>query len=536
MNIIEINGVAKSFFTQKLYADVNLEINSGDKIALTGHNGVGKSTFIKLIMGEERADRGEVTINEDAKIEYFDQFGKIDLNATVDDLLNQPFEHVLAVQAELDDTAAKFTDENVDMDALMAKYSELTDKFESLGGYSYSHVRDEFVDIFGLSDKLGRKFRELSGGEKQYVRLAITLFNEADLVILDEPLSFFDRKKTAWLAEYIADSRKAFLVISHNVDFIRGFANRIFDIDNFTVTPYDSDYRSFVKAKKEKLAATKKINAKIEEAIHKTYDAYEKKLQLLERCDNKHAQAVILRRMEREMTKLGKDKIKLSKDYKYSYLDAPDAVFFSQRAVEEPELVVLTDVSKSFPGKELYKDVNFTVLQDSKIAIVGENGSGKSTLLNILTGKEAVTSGDVYINRRAKIAFINQETIFPNEKITIAQYLKEKSGLHEEFIEAAIDTLYNDEPEFRDKRIFMLSGGEKKRLEIFANMLAEIDLLIVDEPSTYMDDFSRETIGNMLQEFPGAVIVVTHDKHLLKALDFETYDIRDKRLRIKEQG
>ncbi|MGL5100191.1 MAG: ATP-binding cassette domain-containing protein, partial [Fusobacteriaceae bacterium] len=127
-----------------------------------------------------------------------------------------------------------------------------------------------------------------------------------------------------------------------------------------------------------------------------------------------------------------------------------------------------------------------------------------------------------------------QETIFQNEKISIIDYLKDKTGLSEDFIEIAVDTLYNDEPEFRDKRIFMLSGGEKKRLEIFANTLAEIDLLIVDEPSTYMDDYSRNAIATMLLDFPGAVIIVTHDKALLKKLDFTTYDIRDKRFRIKE--
>ncbi|MGL5596304.1 MAG: ATP-binding cassette domain-containing protein, partial [Cetobacterium sp.] len=143
------------------------------------------------------------------------------------------------------------------------------------------------------------------------------------------------------------------------------------------------------------------------------------------------------------------------------------------------------------------------------------------------------TSGEVFINEKATIAFIEQDTVFENENMYIKDYLKDKTGLSEEFIEAAIDNLYNNELEFRDKRIFMLSGGEKKRLEIFTNTLMETDLLIIDEPSTYMDDYSRTAIANMLLDYPGAVILVSHDKVLMRRIGFVTYDIRDNRFRIK---
>ena len=533
MNIIEFKNVSKSFFTQKLYADINLEINSRDKIALIGNNGTGKSTFIKLIKDEELPDEGEVIINEEAVIACFDQFGSIDQNMKVEELLNLPFQHIIHAQNELEHISTLFSEDDEENAKLLEKYAELSDRFESMGGYSYVHVQSEFIEVFELGDKLGKKFRELSGGERQYVRLAVVLFSNSDLIILDEPLSFFDRKRTAWLSEYIANSKKAFLVVSHNVDFIRSFANRIFDVDNFTVSAFDANYPGYVKEKKAIIAKAKKINISTEQIIEKTNRASTKKLALLEKCGNKHAQAVILRRMERELEKLENSKIEFSPEYRYKYTEAPKEVFISSGEIDS-EIVILKNVSKEFPDKLLYKDLNLTVSKDSKIAIVGENGSGKSTLLKLLTGQEEVSSGEIFVNSRAKISFINQDTIFPNEKISIIDYLKDKTGLSEDFIEMAVDTLYNDEPEFRDKRIFMLSGGEKKRLEIFANTLAEIDLLIVDEPSTYMDEYSRNAIATMLLDFPGAVIIVTHDKALLKKLDFTTYDIRDKRFRIKQ--
>ena len=142
----------------------------------------------------------------------------------------------------------------------------------------------------------------------------------------------------------------------------------------------------------------------------------------------------------------------------------------------------------------------------------------------------------VTINSKAKITYIEQENSFENEKLSVYEYLEEKIGLSPDFIESAIDTLFNYEKEFRDKRIFMLSGGEKKRLEIFANILLDTDLLVIDEPTTYMDDYSRTTIASMLLAYKGAVILVSHDKFLMRQLDFETYDIRDRLLRKKIMG
>lgn len=535
MEIIELKNVSKFYFTQKLYNNVNLTINTKEKIALLGNNGVGKSTLVKLIMDEEVPDDGEVILGEDRTISYFDQFGKINMDKKVEELLDIPFEKVIKTQAELEETSHLFSVEGIDTEALMEKYTILNDKFESLGGYSYIHMQEEFSEVFGFSNKLERKFSELSGGERQYIRLAITLFSQNDLIILDEPLSFFDKKKTNWLSNFINKSHKSFLVISHNVDFIRSFANKIFHINNFSVNSYECDYNTYLKEKKAKLLEERKINKKKDESIEKTTLAFEKKSKLIEKVFDKHAQAVILRRMEKELERLNNEKIEFSPDYKYEYIAPPDEVFIKEREIEG-ELIRLSNVSKEFPEKDLYKNVNLDVLTDSKICIVGENGSGKSTLLKILLGEEKVTTGEVFINPKAKITYISQEAYFENEKLTTCNFLREKTGLSPDFVEFAIDSLFNQEKEFRDKRIFMLSGGEKKRLEIFANILSDTDLLIIDEPTTYMDDYSRTTIASMLLAYEGAVILVSHDKFLMKKLDFVTYDIRDRLFRQKIIG
>lgn len=536
MNIVEFKNVSKSFFTQRLYKNVNLEINSEDKIALVGHNGTGKSTLIKLITGEQDKDRGEIIINEEASIACFDQFGKVDREMKVVDLLNVPFENVMAVQKEMEELSASFTDNPEENEKLLERYSIVSERFEDLGGYDYIYILEEFIEVFGIGDKLQRKFKELSGGEKQYIRLATTLFSDNDLIILDEPLSYFDKKKTAWLSDYVKNSPKAFVIISHTVDFIRSFANKVFDVDNNTVTQYECDHRNYLREKKANIKEAKKHNLKTDLIIEERCGNVERKTKLIERVDNKHAHAVILRRMERELEKLEKEKIELSEEYKYEYSAAPADFFQLNKDIGE-EILTMSDVRKEFPDKLLYKEANLEILRDTKICIVGENGAGKSTLLKILAGQESPTSGDIKINEKAKISFIEQETVLVNEKITIKEYLKDKTGMSDDFIEAAIDSLYNYEPEFRDKKLYMLSGGEKKRLEIFAHILAETHLLIIDEPSTYMDDYSRNTIADMLSNYPGAVVLVTHDNALLRKVNnFELYDIRDQRFRVKQVG
>lgn len=535
MNIIEFKNVAKSHFTQKLYEDVNLEINKGEKIAIVGSNGSGKTTLVKLINGDEDPTYGEIIIEEGTKISYFDQFGKIDLDKSVKELLDSPFEHIIKAQAYVEEVSAKFTGETENDERVMEEFQKASDVFESLGAYDYLHLQSEFIDVFELGGALGRKFKDLSGGEKQYVRIAIALFKESNLVILDEPLSYFDKKKTTWLANFINKSSKAFLVISHNVDFIRSFSNKFIDVDNYRVTTFKGDYRTYQKDKKILLKEEKKENKEKDAEIEEMSERIRRKERLLERVEDKHSHAVILRRMEKELEKLEKGKIVHSNESKHDYDFRTENFFMLNKSIEDV-MVSFKNVSKEFSEKVLYKNVNFDILKDTKMCILGENGSGKSTLLKMILGEETPTTGIIKVNPKVKIAYIGQENILEDENMRIGEYIQDKTGLNQDFIEEAIDSLFNYEEEFKSKKLYMLSGGEKKRLEIFTNILVKTHLLIIDEPSTYMDSYSRTTIANMLKDYNGAVVLVTHDKELLRMIDFDMFDIRDRLFREKQRG
>lgn len=535
MNIIEFKDVAKSHFTQKLYENVNLEINKGDKIAIVGSNGSGKSTLLKLINGAEDPTYGDIVIQEEAQISYFDQFGEISLDKSVKELLDSPFEHIVKAQVHLEEVSAQFTGEAENDEKVMKEFQKASDLFESLGAYDYIYLQSEFIDVFELASTLDRKFKDLSGGEKQYVRLALALFKESNLIMLDEPLSYFDKKKIAWLANFITKSSKAFLVISHNVDFNKLFATKFFDVDNFKVTTYECDYRSYQKEKKVQIKEEKKGNIEKDVEIAELRERIRRKEILIEKTEDKGSHAIMLRRMERELDKLEQGKIVHSKESDYVYSSRAKIYFTINKDIGDV-IASVNNVSKEFSEKELYKNVNFEILKDSKICIVGENGSGKSTLLKMILGEEAPTTGTIDLNPRAKLSYIGQENILEDENMRIAEYIQDKTGLNQDFVEEAIDSLFNYEEEFKSKKLYMLSGGEKKRLEIFSNILAETHLLVIDEPSTYMDSYSRSTIANMLNDYNGAVVLVTHDKELLRMINFKMFDIRDRLFREKQRA
>lgn len=530
-NIIKFQEVSKYYFHQKIYENVNIEINKGDKSVIFGINGAGKSTLLKLINDEEQPTKGEVYVNPKYKIAIFNQFEKIDPTLTVQDLLNRPFEKLIFLQKEMERIGSLFNDNVAHNESLMDKYGQLTDEFEALGGYSYLHIQSEFANIFEFSDKLEKTFDILSGGEKQYIRLALTLFMESDLIILDEPLSFFDKKKTAWLLNYLKTTPKGVLLICHNIDFVRALVNKVFDISNYKVNEYTGNYNEFLKARKIFIAEEKKNNKKKEELIDTINKAISRKENLMERTENKRGHAVILRRLEKELEKLGESITEFAPEYKYNYTPIPQEAFISHREIENP-LITLENISKNYKDKSLYNGVNLVINKNDKICIVGENGSGKSTLLKILTGEISPSTGNLYYNPKLKISCVEQEIHFKNTDITIIEYLKEKTGLSYEFLEAGIDLLYNNE-EFKEKKLSFLSGGEAKRLEIFLKTLEDSDILIIDEPTTFMDDYSRDVIAKMLLDYQGALIIVTHDKWLIKKIGFETYDIRDGLFRKK---
>ncbi len=522
MNLIEIRNLEMQYFEKILYSNVNLEINKGDKVVLLGENGKGKSTLIKLITGEEIQTKGEIITCDGLTMSVLNQFSPIDEGLTVREILDIPFKRVINVSKEIEELAIKM----VDSEELFQEYLSKNEEFEALGGYDYIIIQEKFIKAFDFDKLLDRTFSSLSGGEKQYMLLAVSLFDEGELIVLDEPITFFDKKKSKWLIEFINESLKTFLIVAHEEDFIKKVATKIFDIDNNEINSYDTSYTDYLIEKGKYIEKLIEENNLIDEKLEVKKLAVIRKLKWIEQTEDKHSHAVTVRRLQREIEKLENQKFVFEEDTAYDYtLKESDT-----KNIDDTEnWITFSDVSVEVDDKLLYKNVNFVFNKNHRIVITGDNGAGKSTFLNVIMGNKEVSDGTVYVNPDVQIGYITQDIFFDDDKITVFDYCKQICRLGDIILEEYLDKLFDNDKDFRIKRLYMLSGGESKRLQILSHILRGVDLLILDEPTTFMDDYSKVKLMELLKLFKGGIILVTHDLPLIRAITYDRFRIENNR-------
>ncbi len=530
MNLIEIKNVEMKYFEKVLYKNVNLEINKGDKIILLGENGKGKSTLIKLITGDEAPTNGKIVKADGLKISVLNQFTPIDEGLSVSEILDIPFKRVIDCSKDLEELGMKMAESEEFYDAYMEKNEE----FEALGGYDYVLTQEKFIKAFDFDKILDRPFSSLSGGEKQYMLLAVALFDEGEFIILDEPITFFDKKKSRWLVDFINESPKTFLIVAHDEEFTKKVSTKIFDIDNNEIRSYETSFIKYLKEKEIYIQAMIDENEAIDEKLELKRVAILKKLKWMERAEELHSHAVIVRRMEREIEKLESQKFVFEEDTTYDYTikheETPEHLRHLQPdPVSTVEWIKFKDVVVKVEDKVLYEKVNFTFNKNDRIVITGDNGAGKSTFLKVINGMKEVESGEVYVSDAVNIGYISQDIFFENSKMTVFDYCKSVCKLGDIVLEEYIDKLFDNDEDFRIKRLYMLSGGESKRVQILAHILSGVNLLILDEPTTFMDNYSKNKLMELLQEFRGGIILVTHDLPLIRAVTYSRYRVENNR-------
>ncbi len=530
MNLIEIKNLEMKYFDKVLYKNVNLEINKGDKIILVGENGKGKSTLIKLITDEEIQTNGQIIISEELKISVLNQFSPIDEGLTVKEILNIPFKKVIELEKEIIELSMKM----MESDEIMEEYLARNEQFESLGGYDYIITQEKFIKAFDFQEIVDRPFSTLSGGEKQHMLLAVSLFDEGELIILDEPITFFDKKKNKWLVEFINESLKTFLIVAHDEDFAKKVANKVFDIDNNEIVSYETNYINYLKEKENYIQSQIDENSIIDEQLLLKKQAVARKLKWIEQTEDKRSHAVTVRRLRKEIEKLESQKFVFEDETSYEYTIKQEIE--EKENTSEIKWIEFKDVKMQVEEKLLYEKVNFTFNKNDRIVITGDNGAGKSTFLNIINGEKEVASGDVYINEEVNIGYITQDIFFSDNNMTVFDYCKRVCRLGDIVLEEYIDKLFDEDKDFRIKRLYMLSGGESKRLQILAHILSGVNLLILDEPTTFMDSYSKSKLMELLKDFKGGIILVTHDLPLIRAITYKRYRIENNRRGRKDWG
>jgi ATP-binding cassette subfamily F protein 3 len=502
MNIY-FTDLSKSYKGKAVFENISGQINDGDKIGLIGANGVGKTTLAKLLAGLEDADNGKIRCSPSyMKILYIEQYPIFDENTTV-------YDEALKM-------ASTSYDNRTDIEAIAKK--------------ALNKVGLEY-------DKWGQKSMSLSGGEKTKLALYKACVSEFDFLILDEPTNHLDMKSYDWLEDFILNINKPILVISHDRFLLDNVVNKIWELTSLDLKVYEGNYTAYkVQKENEKKSITKEYDNQqmkirhLKQVIsnrkswyssaHKaagTNDFYRSKAK-------KHAK--VLKAKERQLERI--EKAKVDKPQK-PVSPAFEIINKSITGKRFPLFVVQgKNLCKSFGERQILTDISFNIKRQDKIALIGENGVGKTTLLKIICGLDEEFSGTVNINPSVKIGYFAQELENLNNEATILDDVLIEGATVEEARLLLAGLLFRGEDVF--KKISHLSMGEKGRVAFAKLILSGANLLVLDESTNYMDIISKEKIEEVLEEFNGSIIFVSHDRYFIRRLANRVFTIEDKQL------
>ncbi|RCW54919.1 ribosomal protection-like ABC-F family protein [Halanaerobium sp. ST460_2HS_T2] len=533
MAILNINNLKKEYGIETVLKDFSLNVNQGESVALIGPNGSGKTTIFKIITGQEHLSEGTVSVRNDIEVGYLDQLPDFNSELTIYQELEKVFAEVkkqIKEMKRLEDKIAhhgKKAEESKshsnNLKATMSKYSALQQEFEKGIGYEYqSKIRQVAAGMgFDEEEIQAKTLDQLSGGEKTRVGLAKLLLMEPDLLLLDEPTNHLDLKSVEWLENYLNSYLGSLLIISHDRYFLDNTIERIVEIKNGKNEDYSGNYSYYQKERKRRYEQRLREYKNQQKKIKELEDAIEQ-LYIWGRSRDsekmfKRAKAMEkrLERIDRlEKPRLKGRKMKLELD---TQIRGGDDVLFVE------------DLSKSFADLKLFDNLNFELHRTDRAAIIGDNGTGKSTISRIIMGEINSDQGRVKIGTNVYPAYYRQEFEgFNPEDDLISALQRETAVTNSQARDMLASFLFTGEDVF--KKVKQLSGGEKSRLRLLQLMSGNYNFLILDEPTNHLDLASREVLEEALQDYPGTVLIVSHDRYFLdKVVDY-IYELEEKKL------
>ncbi|MBU8878966.1 ABC-F family ATP-binding cassette domain-containing protein [Bacillus sp. FJAT-29790] len=501
MKMITIENVTKTYGEKELFNAISFIISEKDRVGLIGVNGTGKSSLLKIVAGVDLPDSGEISCPKDYTISYSAQQPDLDPELSV---LAQVFAGdapVLVLLREYEQTLLELN-RTPDDTAIQEKLFEQQKRMDSLNAWEASTNAKSILTKLGIED-FDKKIGELSGGQKKRVALAQALIQSPDLLILDEPTNHLDFESVKWLEEYLGRYRGALLLVTHDRYFLDRVTNRMFELDGGKLYSYKGNYGAFLEAKavrEENDAAT----------VEKRKNLYRRELEWIRRGAKARTtkQKARIQRFENLDDQLSSVKSTEKLDMALSGSRLGKQVF------------ELKSASKQYGDQVILHSFDLLVKPGDRIGIIGKNGTGKSTLLNILSGKMPLDSGERVVGQTVKVAYYTQESEDMDENKRMIEYLKETAEVVETSDGKTISAAQMLErflfPSFtHGTPIRKLSGGEKRRLYLLKILMSEPNVLLLDEPTNNLDTQTLTVLEDYLEEFPGVVITVSHDRYFL---------------------
>ncbi len=518
---ISCDNLKLSFGIDIILESVSFSLNDGDKLGIVGVNGAGKSTLFRLITGEYKQDSGAVYVAKDKTVGFLEQNTGLQSTKSVYDEMLLAFpalcaaeERLAAMEAEIASYETEHKAHDEAFEKLVANFSALSESFEAEGGYSYKNRIRAMLTRLGFGEDLWNiPIDKLSGGQKTRLALVRLLLQEPDILMLDEPTNHLDIDTLAWLEEHLKSYKKTILVVSHDRYFLDKIANRILEIEHKRGTMYNGNYSSYQeqKIKNREIEEKHYQNQQREIARIEAYIEQQKRW-------NRERNIIAAESRQKQLDKM----VKLDRP-----MAAPDQIRlqFSKSGESGNDVLELNRLSKSYPGKPLFSDVSAMVRKHDHIFVYGPNGCGKSTLLKIIMDRVQPDRGDYEYGYNVTVGYYDQEQQDLDEDNTV---LEELWSSYENLTQTEIRNtlaLFLFRGDDIEKKVSVLSGGEKARLTMAKLILSKMNVLILDEPTNHLDIPSREALENALLSFDGTIIAVSHDRYFIKKLANRIFDL-----------
>jgi ABC transport system ATP-binding/permease protein len=500
--MLNIEHLSKSYGEKQLFKDISFTIQPNDRVGLIGINGTGKSSLLKLIAGLDDPDAGTIVAPKDFTIGYLSQTPELANHLTVMDQIFQSSSPIVQLAKEYEQFLKRFEQDPLN-ERLQKELSEYQKKMDALNAWDVSAQAKIILFKLGI-ERLDQKVGELSGGQKKRVALAQVLIETPDLLILDEPTNHLDADSIRWLEEFLAKYPKAVLLVTHDRYFLDRTCNRIIELDHGQIYTYSGNYRAYLEAKAMKEEQESQM-------LTKKQNLYRKELEWVRRGAKARTtkQKARLHRFDQlkdEINSLRRTEEKLDFQLSGSRLGK--------------KVIEIKNAKKRYDEKIILDGFSLLINPGDRIGIVGKNGSGKSTFLRILTQKEVLDEGELMIGPTVRMAYYQQQHEDMNEQLRMIEYIREEAEVVQlsdgttisaaQMLERFLFPMHTHGTPIRK-----LSGGERRRLYLLRLLMSQPNVLLLDEPTNDLDTETLTVLEDYLEDFPGVVITVSHDRYFL---------------------
>lgn len=504
---MQLSNVKKSFVTDLIFDNITLEIKSGETIGIVGKNGAGKSTLMKVMAGETNQDEGTISVPKNISVGYLTQQMALESEQTVYDEMMKPFENIMNIKKEMDletEWLSKHEYDHPKYQDHIEKFEHLQNKFEQYNGYNIdTEIKSVITGLNFEKSDLNRPVDEFSGGQKTRLALAQLLLNKPDLLLLDEPTNHLDMETVEWLEGYLNRFQGAIAIISHDRFFLDKTVDKIYEIELNQGTLYHTNYSKYVVEKEKR-----------HRLLMKQYEEQQKEIQKLETFVEKN----IARASTSNMAKSRRKKLESMDKISAPRQDYRNANFsFGIDRESGNDVLKVKDLSIGY-DTPLNSNIHFYIDKGDRMAIIGPNGIGKSTLIKTIAKQLSPLGGELQYGTHVSIGYYDQKQAeFTSDNNVLNELWNEYPHMNESDVRKILGRFLFTQDEVL-KSINDLSGGEKARIQLAKLMLEKNNVLLLDEPTNHLDIDSKEVLENALEEFPGTILFVSHDRYFINRM------------------